>query len=95
MPGRDDAIATGLHLAVLPHVNGGRIVFQGHWVFKEAAGKEELRDLQFTAFHTKEAFFAGLARSGKTKVVKVQPSNGRAMDLQLKFLIMVNTSARK
>ena len=69
VPGREDAIATGLHLAVLPRVNGGRIVFQGHWVFKEAAGKEELRDLQFTAFHTKEAFFAGMARSVETKVV--------------------------
>ena len=36
-----------------------------------------------------------MARSGETKVVKVQPSNGRAMDLQLKFVIMVNTAARK
>jgi len=95
VPGREDAIATGLHLTVLPRVNGGRIVFQGHWVFKEAAGKEERTDLQFAAFHSKEAFFTGLARSGETKVVKVQPPNGRPMDLQLKFVIMVNTAARK
>ena len=95
VPGREDAIATGLHLAILPRVNGGRIVFQGHWVFKEPAGKEERTDLQFAAFHSTEAFFAGLARSGETKVVKVQPPNGRPMDLQLKFVIMVNTAVRK
>ena len=91
VPGREDAIATGQHLAVLPLANGCCIVFQ----VKEASGKEERTDLQFAAFHSKEAFFAGMARSGETKVVKVQPSNGRAMDLQLKFVIMVNTAARK
>ena len=32
VPGREDAIATRLHLAILPRVNGGLIVFQGHWV---------------------------------------------------------------
>lgn len=91
MPGHEDAIVTGQHLAVLPLANGCCIVFQ----IKEAAGKEERTDLQFAAFHSKEAFFTGLARSGETKVVKVQPLNGRPMDLQLKFVIMVNTAVRK
>ena len=91
----DAGLGDGLHLAILPRVNCGRIVFQGHWVFKEPVGKDERTDLQFAAFHSTEAFFAGLARSGETKVVKVLPPNGWPMDLQLNFMIMVNTAVRK
>ena len=71
------------------------LFFKAIGCVKEPAGKEERTDLQFAAFHSTEAFFAGLARSSETKVVKVLPPNGRSMDLQLNFLIMVNTAVRK
>ena len=59
---------------------------------KESVGKLDQVDLHTATFHTREAFFSGVANSGEIKLVALEAANDRPLELRLKFILMVNTS---
>jgi len=92
VPGQAQRVATGLQLVVQPKIHEGRIVFNGRFLLKESVGKLDQADLHTATFHTREAFFSGVANSGEIKLVALESASGRPLDLRLKFILMVNIS---
>ena len=92
VPGQAQRVTTGLQLVVQPKIQEGRIVFNGRFLLKESVGKLDQVDLHTATFHTREAFFSGVANSGEIKLVALETASGRPLELRLKFILMVNTS---
>lgn len=92
VPGQAQRVASGLQLVVQPKIQEGRIVFNGRFLLKESLGKLDQVDLHTATFHTREAFFSGVANSGEIKLVALEAANDRPLELRLKFILMVNTS---
>ena len=92
VPGQAQRVASGLQLVVQPKIQEGRIVFNGRFLLKESVGKLDQVDLHTATFHTREAFFSGVANSGEIKLVALEAANDRPLELRLKFILMVNTS---
>ena len=94
VPGREQPLDTGIVLTIRPHLENGRVRFSGNCRVKtEVTGKPE-RDLRTVAFQTREAFFTGTAGSGEVKRVTVNSNAGQALEMSLKFTVMVQTAAR-
>ena len=90
--GQDQPVDTGVTLTLTPRLERGRVVFQGSCRVKEPVGTENINDISTVAFHTREAFFEGIANSGELKRVRVNHKNGQSLEVTLKFTVMVHST---
>ena len=94
VPGREQPLDTGIVLTIRPHLENGRVRFTGNCrVMTEVIDKHD-RDMRVVAIQTREAFFTGTAGSGEIKRVTINSSAGQALEMNLKFTVMVQTAAR-
>jgi len=94
VPGREQPLDTGIVLTIRPHLENGRVRFTGNCrVMTEVIDKHD-RDMRVVAIQTREAFFTGTAGSGEIKRVTINSSAGQALEMSLKFTVMVQTAAR-
>ena len=94
VPGREQPLDTGIVLTIRPHLDNGRVRFTGNCrVMTEVIDKHD-RDMRVVAFQTREAFFTGTAGSGEIKRVTINSSAGQALEMSLKFTVMVHAAAR-
>ena len=94
VPGREQPLDTGIVLTLRPHLENGRVRFTGNCrVMTEVIGEHD-RDMRVVAFQIREAFFTGTAGSGEIKRVTINSSAGQALEMSLKFTVMVQTAAR-
>ena len=95
VPGREQPLDTGIVLTIRPHLENGRVRFTGNCrVMTEVIDKHD-RDMRVVAIQTREAFFTGTAGSGETKRVTVNSNAGQALEMSLKFTVVVQTAARE
>ena len=94
VPVREQPLNTGVILTIRPKMESGRVTFAGNCrVMSEEISNHE-RHLRSAAFHSREAFFTGTARSGETRRVIVSQSADQALEVTLKFTMMMETAAR-
>ena len=94
VPGREQPLNTGIVLTIRPHLDNGRVRFTGNCrVMTEVIDKHD-RDMRVVAIQTREAFFTGTAGSGEIKHVTINSSASQALEMSLKFTVMVQTAAR-
>ena len=94
VPGREQPLDTGIVLTIRPHLDNGRVRFTGNCrVMTEVIDKHD-RDMRVVAIQTREAFFTGTAGSGEIRRVTINSSAGQALEMSLKFTVMVQTAAR-
>ena len=92
IPGQDQPVDTGVTLTLTPRLERGRVVFRGSCRVKESVGTEKYKGVSTIAFHTREAFFEGIANSGEMKRVRVNHINGQSLEVTLKFTVMVHST---
>ena len=92
VPGQDQPVDTGVTLNLTPRLERGRIIFRGSCRVKESVGTEKNNGVSTIAFHTREAFFEGIANSGELKRVRVNHKNGQSLEVTLKFTVMVHST---
>ena len=92
IPGQDQPVDTGVTLTLTPRLERGRVVFRGSCRVKESVGTEKYKGVSTIAFHTREAFFEGIANSGELKRVRVNHKNGQSLEVTLKFTVMVHST---
>ncbi len=92
IPGQDQPVDTGVTLNLTPRLERGRIIFRGSCRVKEPVGTENINDISTVAFHTREAFFEGIANSGELKRVRVNHKNGQSLEVTLKFTVMIHST---
>ena len=93
IPGQDQPVDTGVTLTLTPRLERGRVVFRGSCRVKESVGTEKYKGVSTIAFHTREAFFEGIANSGELKRVRVNHKNGQSLEVTLKFTVMAHNTS--
>ena len=94
VPGQIEQVQSGILLTILPEIRDAKIAFRGSCRVKHLAGRSDRLDLKITAFHSREAFFEGVASSGEIKRVEIEHPNGDRLTLTLKFTMVVNLPKR-
>ena len=94
VPGQAEQVQSGILLTILPEIRDAKIAFRGSCRVKHLAGRSDRLDLKITAFHSREAFFEGVASSGEIKRVEIEHPNGDRLTLTLKFTMVVNLPKR-
>ena len=90
VPGQVDPVKLGTVLTILPEIRDGKIAFRGSCWVNRSAGRSNRLNLKTAAFHSREAFFEGTARSGEIKKVEIYHPNGGRLTVTLKFTVAVN-----
>ncbi len=90
VPGQTDSVKIGTVLTILPKIRAGKIAFRGSCSVNRSAGRSNRLNLKTAAFHSREAFFEGTARSGEIKKVEIYHPNGGRLTVTLKFTVTVN-----
>jgi len=93
VPGQDQPVEAGVTLTLTPRLERGRIVFRGSCQIIESVGTENSNDTSTVAFHTREAFFEGIAKAGELMRVKVDHKNGQSLEVALKFTVMIHNTS--
>ncbi len=94
VPGQVEQVQSGILLTILPEIRNAKIVFHGSCQVKQSAGRSDRPNLKMVAFHSREAFFEGVASSGEIKRVEIVHPNGRRLTVILKFTVVVNLPQR-
>ena len=94
VPGQSQPVQSGILLTSLPEIRDAKIAFHGSFQVKQRVGQSDQLDLKTAAFHTREAFFEGIASSGEIKRVEIEHSNGARLTVTLKFTVVVNLPKR-
>ena len=94
VPGQTERVQSGIVMTILPKICDAKIAFRGSCRVKHLAGRSDRLDLKITAFHSREAFFEGVASSGEIKRVEIEHPNGDRLTLTLKFTMVVNLPKR-
>ena len=94
VPGRAEQVQSGILLTILPEIRDAKIAFRGSCQVKQSAGRSDRPSLKMVAFHSREAFFEGVASSGEIKRVEIEHPNGDRLTVTLKFTIVVNLPQR-
>ena len=94
VPGQSEPVQSGILLTILPEIRDAKIAFRGLCQVKQRAGRSDRLGLKMAAFHTREAFFEGIASSGEIKRVEIEHSNGDRLTVTLKFTVVVNLPKR-
>ncbi len=94
VPGQTERVQSGIVMTILPEIRDAKIAFRGSCRVKHLAGRSDRLDLKITAFHSREAFFEGVASSGEIKRVEIEHPNGDRLTLTLKFTMVVNLPKR-
>ena len=94
VPGQSQPVQSGILLTILPEICDAKIAFRGSCRVKHLAGRSDRLDLKIAAFHSREAFFEGVASSGEIKRVEIDYPNGRRLTVTLKFTVVVNLPKR-
>ena len=90
VPGQAKQVQSGILLTILPEIRDAKIVFRGSCQVKQSAGRSDRPNLKMVAFHSREAFFEGTARSGEIKKVEIYHPNGGRLTVTLKFTVTMN-----
>ena len=90
VPGQVEPVKIGTVLTVLPEIRAGKIAFRGSYSVNRSAGRSDRLNLKTAAFHSREAFFEGTARSGEIKKVEMYHPNVGRLTVTLKFTVTVN-----
>jgi hypothetical protein len=94
VPGQVEQVQSGILLTILPEIRDTKIVFHGSCQVKQGAGRSDRSNLKMVAFHSREAFFEGVANSGEIKRVEIESPNGDRLIVTLKFTVVVNLPQR-
>ena len=94
VPGQSERVQSGIVLTILPEICDAKIAFRGSCRVKQLAGRSDRLDLKIAAFHSREAFFEGVASSGEIKRVEIDYPNGGRLTVALKFTVVVNLPKR-
>ena len=94
VPGQSERVQSGIVLTILPEIRDAKIAFRGSCQVKHLAGRSDRLDLKMAAFHSREAFFEGVASSGEIKRVEIDHPNGGRLTVTLKFTVVVNLPKR-
>ena len=94
VPGQFERVQSGIVLTILPEIRDAKIAFRGSCQVKHLAGRSDRLDLKMAAFHSREAFFEGVASSGEIKRVEIDHPNGGRLTVTLKFTVVVNLPKR-
>ena len=94
VPGQSELVQSGILLTILPEIRDAKIAFRGSCRVKHLAGRSDRLDLKIAAFHSREAFFEGIASSGEIKRVEIDHPNGGRLTVTLKFTVVVNLPKR-
>ena len=94
VPGQTERVQSGIVMTILPEIRDAKIAFRGSCRVKHLAGRSDRLDLKIAAFHSREAFFEGVASSGEIKRVEIDYPNGRRLTVTLKFTVVVNLPKR-
>ena len=94
VPGQSERVQSGIVLTILPEICDAKITFRGSCRVKHLAGRSDRLDLKVAAFHSREAFFEGVASSGEIKRVEIDYPNGERLTVTLKFTVVVNLPQR-
>ena len=94
VPGQSERVQSGIVLTLLPEICDAKIAFRGSCRVKQLAGRSDRLDLKVAAFHSREAFFEGVASSGEIKRVEIDYPNGGRLTVALKFTVVVNLPKR-
>ena len=94
VPGQAESVWEGYFVTVLPEIRDAKIVFRGSCQVKQRASQSDRHDLKTAAFHSREAFFEGVASSGEIKRVEIIHPNGDRLIVTLKFTVVVNLPKR-
>ena len=94
VPGQSERVQSGIVMTILPKICDAKIAFRGSCRVKHLAGRSDRLDFKMAAFHSREAFFEGVASSGEIKRVEIDYPNGRRLTLTLKFTMVVNLPKR-
>ena len=94
VPGQTERVQSGIVLTILPEIRDAKIAFRGSCQVKHLAGRSDRLDLKMAAFHSREAFFEGVASSGEIKRVEIDHPNGGRLTVTLKFTVVVNLPKR-
>ncbi len=90
VPGQVDPVKIGTVLTILPEIRAGKITFRGSCSVNRSVGRSDRLNLKTAAFHSREAFFEGTARSGEIKKVEMYHPNVGRLTVTLKFTVTVN-----
>ena len=88
VPGQTERVQSGIVMTILPEIRDAKIAFRGSCRVKHLAGRSDRLDLKIAAFHSREAFFEGVASSGEIKRVEIDYPNGRRLTVTLKFTVV-------
>ena len=94
VPGQSERVQSGIVMTILPEIRDAKIAFRGSCRVKHLAGRSDRLDLKIAAFHSREAFFEGVASSGEIKRVEIEHPNGDRLTVTLKFTVVVNLPKR-
>ena len=94
VPGQSERVQSGIVMTILPEIRNAKIAFRGSCWVKHLVGRSDRLDLKIAAFHSREAFFEGVASSGEIKRVEIDYPNGRRLTVTLKFTVVVNLPKR-
>ena len=94
VPGQAEQVQSGILLTILPEIRDAKIVFRGSCQVKQSSGRSDRPNLKTAAFHTREAFFEGIASSGEIKRMEIEHPNGDRLTVMLKFTVVVNLPKR-
>ena len=92
--GQTERVQSGIVMTILPEICDAKIAFRGSCRVKHLAGRSDRLDLKMAAFHSREAFFEGVASSGEIKRVEIDHPNGGRLTVTLKFTVVVNLPQR-